>query len=225
VIPLGQVLATARRRAGALRRRLRRNEGMDRTFGRFYARNLWRGEESVSGPGSSVATTATVRAELSGLVREFSIGSVLDIPCGDFNWMKEVPLDGVEYIGADIVSAMIEEDRRRHAGPNRSFLVLDAASSDLPRVDLILCRDLLVHLSEKDIRRALENFQRSGSRFLLATTFPEHRVNEDITTGEWRELNLQRPPFSFPEPLRMITERSTPSHPDKALALWELRDL
>jgi SAM-dependent methyltransferase len=134
VTELRQVLANARHRVGAFRRRVRQNEGMDRTFGRFYARNLWRGEESVSGPGSSVATTTTVRAELGELLRQFAVGSVLDIPCGDFNWMKEVPLDGVEYIGADIVPAMIEEDRRRYASGNRSFLVLDAASSDLPRV-------------------------------------------------------------------------------------------
>jgi hypothetical protein len=37
---------------------------------------------------------------------------LLDIPCGDFNWMKLLNL-GVDYIGADIVGELIAENRRR----------------------------------------------------------------------------------------------------------------
>jgi hypothetical protein len=44
------------------------------------------------------------------LVEELGVRTFLDIPCGDFYWMKEVKL-GVElYIGADIVSEAIDSN-------------------------------------------------------------------------------------------------------------------
>jgi hypothetical protein len=93
------------------------------------------------------------------------------------------------------------------------------------KVDLILCRDLLVHLSFHDIKSALSNIFESGSRFVLTTTFPTRDINRDIETGQWRPLNLQRPPFSFPPPIRLITERCTElggQWADKCLGLWEV---
>ena len=62
---------------------------------------------------------------------------------------------------------------------------------------------------------------------LLVTTFQEHRCNEDIVTGGWRPLNLQKPPFSFPAPLWTIWDgsRADGTYPDKALALYRVQDL
>ncbi|HEX8999730.1 MAG TPA: class I SAM-dependent methyltransferase, partial [Blastocatellia bacterium] len=79
-----------------------------------------------------------------------------------------------------------------------------------------------------DAIAALRNFKRSKSEYLLTTTFPKTEVNEDILTGEWRPLNLQRAPFNFPEPLRLINERCTEEgdrYADKSLGLWRLSDL
>src|SRR5262249_44319665 len=94
--------------------------------------------------------------------------------------------------------------------------------------DLVLCRDGLVHLSAADIWRALRNFRRSGADYLLATTFIGDRVNVDIATGEWRPLNMQRPPFAFPAPAALIDERCRHTggiYADKRLALWRFEDL
>jgi len=95
----------------------------------------------------------------------------------------------------------------------------------LPHADLILCRDGLVHLSFADIRAALRNFRRSGARWLLATTFIAHEHNDDIRTGGWRMLNLERLPFHLPPPATLIDERRPmPDGSDsgKRLGLWEL---
>jgi hypothetical protein len=98
----------------------------------------------------------------------------------------------------------------------------------LPQADLVLCRDCLVHLSEQNVFAAIANFKQSGSRFVLTTTFYALAENPGGDTGGWRPINLQRPPFSFPQPMVLIPERSfdpAGSHTDKSLGLWELSSL
>src|SRR5262249_226159 len=104
----------------------------------------------------------------------------------------------------------------------------DVTSDKLPGADIILSRDLLVHLSFRDIAAALENFKQSMSEYLLTTTFPRTTRNIDILSGDWRPINLQLPPFNFPEPLRLINENCTEHggrYADKSLGLWKLDDL
>lgn len=154
---------------------------------------------------------------------------MLDLPCGDLSWIRDTDLRDVAYIGADIVPELIRRNRRRfEADENKRFDVLDLTSDPLPGAGLILCRDCLVHFSFKDISKALRNLKRSSIKWLLTTTFPECDRNEDISSGDWRPVNLERPPFNFPEPERLINEHSTEGggeFRDKSLGLWRIRNL
>jgi SAM-dependent methyltransferase len=182
--------------------------------------------ESRSGPGSTLANTVVIRAELPKLTEEFGVTSILDIPCGDFNWMQHVDLHGAHYMGADIVDHLVALNRKRFGSEQREFRVLDLAVSELPRVDLILSRDCLVHFSYSLIRKALSNLQSSRSCYLLTTTYPNHHENVDISTGDWRPLNLCAPPFIFPAPLRTIEEHHPEqAYSDKSLGLWSVESL
>jgi SAM-dependent methyltransferase len=182
--------------------------------------------ESRSGPGSTLANTSVVRAELPELIQRLGVTSILDIPCGDFHWMQYVDLPGIRYIGADIVGDLIALNRERFGSGRKEFRVLDLTVSELPSVDLILCRDCLVHCSYKLIRKALRNLSLSQSRYLLTTTFPGHNENVDICTGDWRPLNLSAPPFSFPPPLWIINEQyPDQAYRDKSLGLWFIESL
>ena len=52
------------------------------------------------------------------------------------------------------------------------------------------------------------------------------KQNYDIPTGSFRPIRLDLPPFSFPEPLRIINEKCPdPGFDDKALALYRIRIL
>jgi hypothetical protein len=168
--------------------------------------------------------TEAVREALPRIIRERGIGSLLDAPCGDLNWIVRVPLDGVRYTGADIVEDMVRELRRKHAARGREFITLDIVGDAAPAHDLILCRDCLVHLSEADALAALRNFSRSGAKYLLTTTFPGVQENPPLDrTGRWRPLNLCRPPFNLPEPLEVVHERCPePGFESKSLGLWRL---
>jgi len=55
----------------------------------------------------------------------------------------------------------------------------------------------------------LNNFVASGSRYLIAATFPQRGVQPNINNGEWRPLNLCAPPLCLPAPLYMINEKCT----------------
>ena len=198
-------------------------------FTRIYRKNHWNSAESVSGSGSHLEQTALLRQGIEALLVDKKITSMLDIPCGDFNWMNEVNLKGVDYIGADIVEDLIAANRSNFKDKrNVSFEVLDIIRDKLPKCDLIFCRDCLVHLSNKEIHQALSNIKSSGSRFLLTTTFVDRTMNMDTITGHWRTLNLELKPFHLPPPLHLIDEGCTQNKgkfKDKAMGLWEISSL
>jgi hypothetical protein len=196
-------------------------------FREAFRANLW-GGESRSGPGSSGDQTAGVAAALPGLCARLGVDRLLDVPCGDFSWMADVDLAGASYIGGDIVPEIIERNRREHAGPDREFLQVDITRDRLPAADLLLCRDCLVHLSFADIRAALANVAESEIRWLLTTTFPAEPENEDIVTGDWRPIDLTKPPFALPPPLELLNEGCTEqdgAFADKSLGLWTVASL
>jgi hypothetical protein len=145
--------------------------------------------------------------------------------------LRELALDGIGYIGIDIVPEIIAQNVELYASPQRVFKLGDLVEEALPAADLILCRDCLVHFTYAETRRALDNFRRSGATWLLTTTFTGPRDNHDITTGDWRPINLERAPYGFPPPVAVINEQSDEvdeelgAFPDKSLGLWRLADL
>lgn len=195
-------------------------------FDEIYSGKHWGEGESVSGAGSGIERTLLFRADLEGLLRELNVRTLLDAGCGDFKWLPTFNLHDIRIIAIDVVPDLILANQKRH--PQTEFVVADFVSDGLPKSNLILCRDGLVHLSDADVVRALGNFRRSGAKWLLTNTFLDHKNSADIRTGEWRPLNLERPPFSLPPPSRLIDERCfgyEGAYRDKRLALWSSDDL
>jgi Methyltransferase domain len=196
-------------------------------FSWIYSKNIWGNSESRSGNGSTVSRTILLRHKLAELAQEQGIRSLLDIPCGDFNWMRLTELTGIEYTGADIVPQLVEKNAALYGQPGRRFIHLNMCRDPLPRADLILCREGWVHLSFSDIAMCLRQMKQSQSTYLLTTTFTAHSRNREIATGDWRPLNLSLAPFCFPAPLCTLPDGPLPdgTYPDKALAMYRLADL
>ena len=191
-------------------------------FSEIYQDNLWGDPESVSGRGSTLARTVTIRKELPVLLRSIGAQSLLDAPCGDFNWMRLVDLGEIRYIGVDVVAELINRNRQLYGGPGKDFVVADVTRDPLAHSDAILCRDCFIHLSFKDIQRTLTNFKESASQFLLATTHVNVFENRDVYSGGWRNINLQLAPFNFPKPLELLVEDGESG---KCLGLWKLSNI
>jgi hypothetical protein len=198
-------------------------------FDRIVRTNMWGAATSASGLGSEDAATAAVKEALPDLLHRIGARSLLDAPCGDASWIRNCSL-GVNYTGIDIVPSLIaanvvQVERGELAG---RFLTADITKDALPCADVILCRDCLVHLSFENISRVIKRFRASSARWVVATTFPEWESNHDCEDGDWRALNLQRPPFFWPAPQELINERCTEGGggwSDKSLGLWLLCDL
>jgi len=194
-------------------------------FTNIYDTHFWAGP-SISGGGSSLQQTQIIRKEIPKLLEEINAKTMLDAPCGDFFWMKEVNLDFLTYyIGGDIVPKLIEEVQAKYGNLKRRFVHQNIILDALPQVDIIFCRDCLVHLSNTDIVTALKNFKKSKSTYLLTTCFPETKNNKDIKTGSWHAVNLELPPFNFPKPITLINEGGFTRYKDKSLGLWKLKDI
>ncbi len=197
-------------------------------FSKIYQTNFWRGIESISGPGSSLEQTRTTRIELANFLIAKNIKSLLDIPCGDFHWMSMLDLDKVDYIGADIVKELVLQNNRKYKKEKRTFINLDLTIDPLPEVDLIVCRDCLVHLSMEDISSALKNIGSSKSTWVLLTSYSDRPFNFDITSGDWRPLNFLIEPFNFPVPDLIINEDCTEAngiYNDKCLYFYKIKTL
>jgi len=203
-------------------------KSMQDKFRTIYQENVWGNRNSLSGDGSDLSATEVVRWELPQLLGELEVKTFLDVPCGDFFWMKEVDLTGIEYIGGDIVPEIIAKVQTDYSRPGCTFSLLNLVTDPLPKVDLIMCRDCLFHFSFADALAAIRNIKKSGSTYLLTTTFPQREINIDILTGHWRPINLCLPPYDFPTPLRLIGENCMEfdgAYADKSLALWKVVDL
>jgi len=205
-------------------------------FRRIHETNLWSNTESRSGDGSSLAATAQLRARLPSLLTSLGVRRLLDVPCGDFHWMAHVDLAGAgvtDYVGGDVVEAIVSANDTRYGRPGRRFVRVDLTTGPLPGVggamaDALLCRDCLVHLSFANIARVIDVVRRSGVRHLITTTFPDRMSNTDIVDGNWRPLNLERPPFDFPPPVTVLVEdcdEEGGAYADKALGAWVVSDL
>lgn len=207
-------------------------------FSRIYREREWGSEESVSGRGSELRNTAQLIRELPGLFKRLAIESVLDVPCGDFNWMRHVDLQGVRYIGGDIVGDVVDKNKDLYQSNDRSFFRLDLLNDPLPFCDLIICRDCLFHFSRADVFKALRQFVDSGANYLLTTTFTYRTYprNGDIATGQWTPINLELSPYSLEPPSTLLIEGSNESIDygpeigivpmwDRCLGLWRMESI
>jgi hypothetical protein len=203
-----------------------RRYSTEEAFRKIYASNHW-GAQERSGAGASVDQAATVLTQLASLIERFNVRTLLDVPCGDFAWMRHLRAD-VRYIGADVLPELAQANQQHWGGPSRSFLTIDLLKDALPAADLLVCRDCLVHFSFADAAAALRTVARSPCTWLLTTTFPSCASNEDIVTGDWRPLNLQLPPFGLPAPHLLLNEQCTEggdTFSDKSLGLWRVQEL
>lgn len=200
----------------------------EETFQEIYHSNHWDSDASVSGVGSDDGQTREISIQIPKLVNELGIKRFLDVPCGDFNWFSKMKLNLESYIGGDILPEIIERNKQLFNDPSRKFMNINLIKDPLPNGDILLCRDCLVHLSHKDIQAAIQNIKQSKIEYLLTTTFPGCETNQDIVTGDWRIINLEKAPFNFPSPIKLINEQCTEgkgTYADKSLGLWRIQDI
>lgn len=182
--------------------------------------------ETVNGPGSRVEGTVDVREWLPKVFEAYDIKTMLDLPCGDWNWMQTVDLSSIQYEGWDIDSASIAQNWARFGDRgNVNFKFGNVFTAlEIPAVDLIFCRDFLQHLPNPAIIEVLHKFIESDSRYLITNNYRESTNAEthcSLTGGHtgaqgsnevlhgyyYRPVNLEAPPFRFGGRVESIVEQ------------------
>lgn len=200
--------------------------------------------ESKSGGGSTLDETEGIRQQIKQLVKDKEIKSVVDVPCGDFNWMKDIVYSFESYTGCDIVPELIA-DNQRYANQIIKFQELDITQNEIPEADLLIVRDVIGHLSLEDGKKVIANILNSKCKYLLTTTWyslndenynHENRDNTVTLDAQWERgaaafypVCLHSEPFNFPKPELYIEEKTEVDGYEngvrKGLAFYELDKL
>jgi hypothetical protein len=204
---------------------------------------------SLSGPGSNAEETVGLRAVLPILLSRLRVRSILDVPCGDFNYMREVlgadaTPHGITYHGMDIVSALVQQleatfgtttevrgGARQHAKKHRiSFSHFDLGSMYLWPSDLVIVRDILFHFTAARANDVLRRVGESGCRFALITEFPRadnrlqaRKYHAGRGFSSYASWNLEQTPFGLPTPIVSIGQDG--NRPDRVVGLWSCASL
>jgi SAM-dependent methyltransferase len=180
-------------------------------FEDVYARNQWGGKpgEIYSGLGSRGEMATQYVSTVSSFIVQHGVKSVVDIGCGDFyvgNQLLERSLWPLSYIGLDSAKSVINANRARFARKGVVFRWADVVDQDLPAADLCLIRQVLQHLSNRQIVVILRKL--TCFKWVLITEHYPHqdrfrKSNANIAQGAGTRISngsavyLDRPPFNL----------------------------
>ncbi len=174
----------------------------------IYENNLWGEGQSgfYSGIGSHHPELVKPYVDaVSSFLSSFDPPLVVcDLGCGDFNIGKELVKHTRKYIAVDIVEELIDYNRETFKEENVEFRCLDIATDDLPSGDCVLLRQVLQHLSNREIERVVSKLA-DYQYMILTEHLPEveFKPNSDIISGQGIRLKknsgveLLAPPFNL----------------------------
>ena len=199
-------------------------------FKEIYKTNFWKGDGTRSGPGSSTESTIKIRQEIPEIIKKYNIKYILDVPCGDFYWFaKIIKKLQIEYQGGDIVNEIIESNNLKYKKKNIKFKKIDITFDKIPQADLLICRDLIFHLSYSDINKLFLNLKKTNIKYILVSwhDLEKHNIdNKNIRTGSFRFIDLFKDPFSFEKNFeKKISDPEYPkSYINKVMYLFKLEN-
>ena len=190
------------------------------------------GKRPLGGGAADVAGASclVLRASLGGRLRELGIRSVLECTPGGISVYGEERVPGINWYVTSPVrhSPNLNPNRTDHdydyerSIPASQVSFINPMYSRLPRVDAMVLVDYLDQIPNADVLRIVDRARRAGIRWLVATHYPNLNANWDTYVGEWRPINLVRPPFNRPEPAFVVPDPDPERRPDRVLAAWLL---
>ncbi|KAJ6024757.1 hypothetical protein N7540_005554 [Penicillium herquei] len=158
---------------------------------------------------------------------DYHVKTLNDAGCGDLAWISMINIGDIDYVGYDLYERATWPELRKHGV---KLDVLDITTQDTRGTDLLICRDVLIHLPNDMVLATLNRFRRSAS-MLLATSYTSDQSlhgggfsnlkRMDEPSLRHAKLDLTLPPFNLGKPLVKIAE----DFPGKYLGLWNLSSL
>ncbi len=174
----------------------------------IYEMNLWGGKEFDFYSGIGSHEPKIINPYLDVLITFLNAHNkslvVCDLGCGDFNIGKHLTTYSKKYIAVDIVENLINRNKTLYKEDNLTFYCLDIAKEALPPGDCIILRQVLQHLSNKEIEKVTKKI--AVYKYIILT---EHiplgnfTPNKDIISGQGIRIkqnsgvNLLEAPFNL----------------------------
>jgi hypothetical protein len=160
-------------------------------FRRIYEDGIW-GASAVpndrffSGSGShSPEIVGAYVAGLEKFLRAFPRKpDVVDLGCGDFAVGSQIRSLCATYIACDVVEVLIERNRELFASLDVDFRALDMTTDQLPPGDVVFLRQVLQHLTNRQIQSTIEK---------IPTTYRYLVLTEHLPTSGKFVPNLDKP--------------------------------
>jgi len=177
-------------------------ENSEKVFSEIYENGWWGFNEEgkgFSGIGSTLHNNEVYISFIQDFVKKNKIKTIVDAGCGDWTFSKEVDWGDAEYLGLDVVKSVIDEDIRKYSSDKIKFKQFDLLTEPLPPADLLICKDVLMHLTNGDIQNFLtkiKNYKHCLFTHNIADV-DQSNVNKEINRGWFRELDLTAPPFNL----------------------------
>ena len=168
-------------------------------FDDLYRRRAWdeNGTAPLSGKGSTVQNSYPVLE----WIRRLQPQSVVDVGCGDLTWMKTALQEHhFNYVGIDVSEEALTCARANMANESGSPVFIHGdITAPFFRVDadLVIVKDVLMHLTTDQVLAALFNLSDSTWRHLVLNTDPgsNDRRREDMNSAHWSMVDLESPMF------------------------------
>lgn len=174
----------------------------------IYEQHLWGGNQFdfYSGEGSHTSEIVEpyIEAVLTFFKSHHNSLTVCDLGCGDFYIGQQLVAYTKTYIAVDIVDTLIERNKRLYNYKHLEFQCLDLSKDQLPEGDCVILRQVLQHLSNKDIQSIVPKLM--AFKFVIITEhlpIGDFTANEDILSGQGIRLkkgsgvNLLEAPFNL----------------------------
>jgi SAM-dependent methyltransferase len=171
-------------------------------FSSIYGTKQWgvdKDGRGTSGTGSTEEATKMYRTFLQEFLKNKNIRSVVDVGCGDWSFSRYIDWTGISYSGLDVVESVIQRNSKLYSSNNIRFILSNCLTADLPRADLLICKEVLQHLPNEAVQKILIKSQRFSYCIFVDDIYEKlspRSINQDIKMGDWRPIDLRLPPFN-----------------------------
>ena len=87
------------------------------------------------------------------------------------------------------------------------------------KFDLILIRDLFIHIQNSDIKKIIQNIEKINFRYVALNSY-NNKMNHDVIVGKHRKINLLIEPFNLNQPLEYFKDYED----DKFIFLYDKKN-
>jgi hypothetical protein len=185
------------------------NLTLSQKFDYIYKNKFWGSDVNkkfYSGGGSHNPKIINPYIEvIKKFLTKLSSPVVVDLGCGDFNIGSQIFQLTKKYYGIDIVEDLINFNNINFKNENLVFSKLDITSDFLPKADVCLVRQVLQHLSNKNIYSFIKNINEKYKFLIVTEHLPRDnfKANYNIETNSDTRLLfnsgviLHKPPFNL----------------------------